>query len=146
MNLLAGNLSRQQRLLYEKEGYYSPKRVLDNHETTQFLVYFNHYLAENAERLRTLLPRDRSVVFLETHSFLNWVYRIVSHPRILDAVEDILGSNILVWSSHWFPKLPGEKTYVSWHQDAVYWGLHPPKVTTAWVALSESTPANGCMR
>jgi non-haem Fe2+, alpha-ketoglutarate-dependent halogenase len=32
------------------------------------------------------------------------------------------------------------------HQDATYWGLHPPRVTTAWIALSESTPENGCMR
>jgi non-haem Fe2+, alpha-ketoglutarate-dependent halogenase len=64
----------------------------------------------------------------------------------LDAVESVLGPNIIVWSSQWFPKMPGDKTYVSWHQDATYWGLHPPSVTTAWVALWESSPENGCMR
>jgi ectoine hydroxylase-related dioxygenase (phytanoyl-CoA dioxygenase family) len=52
----------------------------------------------------------------------------------------------MVWGSRWFAKMPGEKTYVSWHQDATYWGLHPPNVTTAWIALSHSNPENGCMR
>jgi ectoine hydroxylase-related dioxygenase (phytanoyl-CoA dioxygenase family) len=42
--------------------------------------------------------------------------------------------------------MPGEGTFISWHQDATYWGLDPPLVTTAWIALSESTPENGCMR
>ena len=52
----------------------------------------------------------------------------------------------MAWSSQWFPKFPHDQTFVSWHQDASYWGLSPPNVTTAWIALSDSTPANGCMR
>ena len=36
--------------------------------------------------------------------------------------------------------------FVSWHQDATYWGLSEPDVVTAWVAFTESTPANGNMR
>ena len=74
------------------------------------------------------------------------MYDIVSDPNVLDVVEEILGPDLLVWSTRWFSKLPGEKTYVSWHQDATYWGLHPPNVTTAWIALSDSTRENGCMR
>jgi ectoine hydroxylase-related dioxygenase (phytanoyl-CoA dioxygenase family) len=65
---------------------------------------------------------------------------------VLDAVSNILGPNLMVWGSRWFTKMPGDKTYISWHQDATYWGLHPPDVTTAWIALSESIPENGCMR
>jgi chlorinating enzyme len=80
------------------------------------------------------------------HLCLEWVYRIVSDSSILDAVESILGPNLLVWGAQWFPKLPHEKAYVSWHQDGTYWGLHPPSVTTAWIAISESTRENGCMR
>jgi ectoine hydroxylase-related dioxygenase (phytanoyl-CoA dioxygenase family) len=96
--------------------------------------------------MKGLLPRDRRAYLTETHLFLRWVYRIVSHPRVLDAVESVLGPNLLVWGSQWFPKMPGDKAYVSWHQDGTYWGLTPPSVTTAWVALSASTRENGCMR
>jgi ectoine hydroxylase-related dioxygenase (phytanoyl-CoA dioxygenase family) len=77
---------------------------------------------------------------------LPWVHRLVSHPRILDAVEGVIGPNILVWESTWFVKFPHDKAFISWHQDGAYWGLNPPNVTTAWVALSASTPENGCMR
>jgi ectoine hydroxylase-related dioxygenase (phytanoyl-CoA dioxygenase family) len=65
---------------------------------------------------------------------------------VLDAVETVLGKDVLVWSSQWFPKFAHDRTYVSWHQDATYWGLSPPNVTTAWIALTPSTTANGCVR
>jgi ectoine hydroxylase-related dioxygenase (phytanoyl-CoA dioxygenase family) len=65
---------------------------------------------------------------------------------VLDAVERILGPDLLIWNSRWFSKMPGDRTYISWHQDATYWGLEPPNVTTAWLALSDSIPENGCMR
>jgi non-heme Fe2+,alpha-ketoglutarate-dependent halogenase len=42
--------------------------------------------------------------------------------------------------------MPSDKAYIFRHQDGTYWGLHPPNVTTAWVALSESIPENGRMR
>jgi ectoine hydroxylase-related dioxygenase (phytanoyl-CoA dioxygenase family) len=57
-----------------------------------------------------------------------------------------LGPNLLAWNSNWFTKMPGEKSFVSWHQDGTYWKLNPPTVVTAWVALTPSAPTNGCMR
>jgi non-haem Fe2+, alpha-ketoglutarate-dependent halogenase len=71
---------------------------------------------------------------------------MVSHPRVLDAVEGAIGPNLLVWGSDWFVKFPGDAAYISWHQDGAYWGLQPPQVTTAWIALSPSTQESGCMR
>jgi ectoine hydroxylase-related dioxygenase (phytanoyl-CoA dioxygenase family) len=70
---------------------------------------------------------------------------MVSHPKVLDAVEGAIGPDILVWDSGWFVKFARDPAFISWHQDGAYWGLKPPKVTTAWIALSESTPENGCM-
>jgi ectoine hydroxylase-related dioxygenase (phytanoyl-CoA dioxygenase family) len=70
----------------------------------------------------------------------------VRHPRILDAVEDLLGPDLLVWSSQFFAKKGGDPGYVSWHQDATYWGLSSPDVVTAWVAFTPSTVESGCMR
>ena len=62
------------------------------------------------------------------------------------AVEGVIGPNIVVWGSSWFVKFPHDKAFISWHQDGAYWGLHPPKVTTAWVALCPSTLETGCMQ
>ena len=140
------NLDQEQVSRYRECGYYFPVRALTEIEAAEFRKQFLGYLDQTREQREKLAPRDQYVVLSETHTYLNWVYRIVSHPDVLNAVERILGPNLLVWDSRWFSKMPGEKTYVSWHQDATYWRIHPPNVTTAWIALSESIPENGCMR
>jgi ectoine hydroxylase-related dioxygenase (phytanoyl-CoA dioxygenase family) len=139
-------LSRDQVVKFHRQGYYFPVRVFDDWEVAEFRAHFDNFLAYNAERIKDLPPNRHDEVFAETHMFLRWVYRIVSHRNVLDAVESILGPDLLVWDTGWFTKMPGEKKYVSWHQDANYWGLQPPNVVTAWVALSESILENGCMR
>jgi ectoine hydroxylase-related dioxygenase (phytanoyl-CoA dioxygenase family) len=70
----------------------------------------------------------------------------VRNPVMLDAVEDLIGPDILCWASGFFIKEAHDPGYVSWHQDSTYWGLSETRVATAWVALAPSTPENGCMR
>jgi chlorinating enzyme len=111
-----------------------------------YLSCYLDYIAHHKQRLGALRPNQQYQVLSETHFVLPWVYEIVSHPRIVDAVETLLGPNLLVWNTNWFSKMPGEKTYVGWHQDGTYWNLRPPTVVTAWVALSPSISSNGCMR
>lgn len=81
-----------------------------------------------------------------THVIFRFAHRIASHPRILDAVEALLGPDILVWGSTFFIKPARSESYVSWHQDLRYWGLDSDAEVSAWVALSPATEANGCMR
>jgi non-heme Fe2+,alpha-ketoglutarate-dependent halogenase len=139
-------LTAEQQLQYQEKGYYFPVRVFEGSQAEELRAKFLAYLASNQERLSGLPPREHYFVMTQTHFLLRWVYRMVSHPAVLDAVESVLGPNLIVWSSQWFPKMPSDKTYVSWHQDATYWGLHPPSVTTGWIALSESCVENGCLR
>jgi non-haem Fe2+, alpha-ketoglutarate-dependent halogenase len=139
-------LSASQQQSYHEHGFHFPVRVFCDSETEEFRNQFLDYLSRNRERISGLPPRDHYIVMTQTHILLRWVFRMVSHPNLLDAVESVLGPNLIVWSSQWFPKMPADKTYISWHQDATYWGLHPPNVTTAWIAVSESCPENGCMR
>lgn len=68
------------------------------------------------------------------------------HPALLDAVETILGPDILLWDSAYVIKEPNNLRFVSWHQDLTYWGLDSDRLVTAWVALSASTSENGCMK
>jgi ectoine hydroxylase-related dioxygenase (phytanoyl-CoA dioxygenase family) len=78
--------------------------------------------------------------------FHRWVQDLVLHPRVLDAVEDVLGPDILVHSSTVFWKRPHDPAYVSWHQDGFYIGLSELDYVSAWLALSDSSADNGCMR
>lgn len=131
---------------YRQRGYHCPLRAFSADEAGRLRGRFLDYWKQNDAQLASLLPRERGMMLIETHLFLHWVYDLVTHPRILDAVESVLGPDIMAWKSQWFPKFPHDRTFVSWHQDAAYWGLSPPSVATAWIALSESTIANGCVR
>lgn len=82
----------------------------------------------------------------EAHYTFRPLYDLCTHPRLLDAVEALLGPHIVLLYSHILNKQAGGPR-VAWHQDGPYWSRVEPKIAvTAWVALDDSTPENGCMR
>ena len=81
----------------------------------------------------------------KSHLLFPFLADLVRHPRVLDAVEDLLGPDILCWTSNFFIKEAANPAFVSWHQDSTYWGLSAPEVATAWVALTPSNAENGAM-
>ena len=135
-----------QRQQFERDGFLCPIRVFDADDAARHLEKYNAYTQRHRAQLAALAPKDRFQVLAETHFVMKWAFEISAHPRILDAVEELLGPNILAWSTAWFSKMPGDRAFVSWHQDGTYWNLSEPKVVTAWVALTPATRANGCMR
>jgi ectoine hydroxylase-related dioxygenase (phytanoyl-CoA dioxygenase family) len=70
----------------------------------------------------------------------------VHQPKVLDAVEDVIGPDILCWTTNFFIKEADSPGFVSWHQDSTYWGLEPDDVVTAWVAFTDVTLENGYMQ
>ena len=72
--------------------------------------------------------------------------KVVHNSKILDAVEDIIGKNILVGGTTLFIKEPDQKGFVSFHQDAKYIGFEPHNWVTAWLAITDANEENGCMR
>ena len=133
-------LSAEQVQRYTQEGYLSPIDVFNEQDVGAF--------HQNLERFRHRLDLNGKIAGRynqKPHLLLPWANQIVRHPRILDAVEQILGPNIFCWASQFFAKDPGDNAYVSWHQDGNYWGLSSVDVMTAWVALTPSTIESGCM-
>jgi ectoine hydroxylase-related dioxygenase (phytanoyl-CoA dioxygenase family) len=88
----------------------------------------------------------KKVLRTKAHLSLKWVDEVIHDSNVLDAVEDVIGPDILCWSAQFFAKNAHDPSYVSWHQDGTYWGLSSPDVVTAWVALTPSVPENGCMQ
>jgi ectoine hydroxylase-related dioxygenase (phytanoyl-CoA dioxygenase family) len=81
----------------------------------------------------------------KSHLLFPFLAELVRHPVLLDAVEDVIGPDILCWNTNFFIKEAENPAFVSWHQDSTYWGLSAPEVVTAWVALTPSTAENGAM-
>src|ERR1044071_1693964 len=130
---------------YESDGYVAAIRVLDRDTAARFRASYEAYATDVAAEIAKLPARDQYVLFAEAHAYLPWAYDLATEPSILDAVESILGPDLLIWDSRWFVKQPGDLTYISWHQDGTYWALDPPLACTAWIALSTSNAGNGAM-
>jgi hypothetical protein len=88
------------------------------------------------------LPED---LRRKLHLYLPWADEVVRHPRILDAVEDLIGPDILVFHLTLWAKDARSDAFVAWHQDSTYFGLSPADHVTAWVALSASDEVSGAV-
>lgn len=82
---------------------------------------------------------------------------LYAHPAIVERIAALLGPDLLMWRSQFFPKYP-KMGGTGWHQASSYLNetmriatLHPPNLRklfqlTAWVAVTDSTRENGCLR
>jgi non-heme Fe2+,alpha-ketoglutarate-dependent halogenase len=124
---------------YRRDGFYFPHRVLSSEEAAGYRARLEAIERERGGPLGGELRHKGHLLF-------TWLDRLIRHPRIVDAVEDILGPNLLCWSSSFFIKEARDPAFVSWQQEWTFWGLSEPDVVTAWVALSESSIESGAMR
>lgn len=131
-------LSKQQLAQYDRDGIVFPIKVLAEDEVSFFRGELDS-LINNRE--------DGSVKRLDRlHLSFDWARRLVTNKKLLDVIEAVLGGDILVYGTLVLAKPPQDSSYASWHQDSFYSGLDLSPSTSAWIALTPSNPANGCMR
>ena len=135
---------------YQTDGFFSPVRVLSEQsaqhcrgELETFEAKHGHVFSENREKAGDSLVGSYR---FKSHLLMKWLSDLVFHPRILDAAEDLIGPDLLCWTTHWFVKEAHSPHYVSWHQDSNYWGLDTDQLVSVWLALSVSSPASGWIR
>ncbi len=122
---------------FEREGFVAGIPALT---ATEVAFYRPKLLA-----LYDALPEPLHKHFINLHGVLDWAAGLGRHAAILDAAEALIGPDILLWKSKAFVKFPGP-AQVAWHQDLPHWNLVPAEAVTAWLALSDSNEANGCVR
>ncbi len=132
-------LSEPQAEQYKAQGYACPVRVMSEEGAAEFRKRFEAYEQANGGWYE--LSKGQKLYLLQT-----WAADLVRHPKILDAVEDVLGPDILCWGQSLFIKDAHDPGFVTMHQDGTYWGLSEPDVVTAWIALSPATEQSGCMK
>ncbi len=133
------SLTQHQVDQYWEKGYVANIDVFSAEEVTTLVAELNSMESTYAEHLDKAGRNN-------AHYVLRMLDRITHEPRILDAVEDVIGANILVAGTTLFIKEPQTQGFISWHQDARYIGLEPHDWVTAWVALSDVTLENGCVQ
>ena len=132
-------LTTEQLDYYKNKGYISPVYALTSTEAKE--------IRDEIEKIEKNWPKalegiNRNYVHLISPVF----NKVCLNKNILDAVESIIGKNILICGTTLFIKNPKEKGFVSFHQDAKYIGLEPHNWVTVWVAITDANEKNGCMR
>jgi|TARA_B110000208_G_scaffold78229_1_gene100122 ectoine hydroxylase-related dioxygenase (phytanoyl-CoA dioxygenase family) len=131
-------LSEAQIKAYHEQGFISAIDVMSENEALSY--------AQRLQAAETHYPTDLSGVNRNNgHLCFTFLDELAYHPRVLDAVEDLLGPHFSLWGSVLFIKEPKSSHFVSWHQDATYMGITPRHFVTPWIALTHSDRHTGCM-
>jgi len=131
-------LSAEDVRLYRERGYHYPLRAMSTEQAAEY--------RKKLEAHEAKYGKPQGIMRHKAHLYLAWLNELVRMPTILDAVGDVLGPDIMCYSTSFFVKEPHDPAYVSWHQDSHYWGLDSGDVITAWVAFGDSDTENGAMR
>jgi len=124
---------------YKRDGFFGPVDLYAADEIAEIRRRIEAVEAEAGEQIQKRCK-------IKAHLPFPWLCDVISHPRLLDAVEDIIGPNILCWGSSFFQKEAHDPGFVSWHQDSTYYGIEPPDTLTAWLAINDSTLESGCVK
>jgi len=123
---------------YREEGYYFPIRVLETDEAAACRTQLETFEKSQGEVVAGPL---RS----KAHLLFKWVDNVMRKDTVLDAVEDLIGPDILCWNTFFWNKEARSDSFVSWHQDLNYWGLDTDELITVWLAISTASLKSGCM-
>jgi non-heme Fe2+,alpha-ketoglutarate-dependent halogenase len=124
---------------YREEGFVSPIRVMSEAAAAEYRRRLEAFEAKSGGPLGGDLRH-------KSHLLFTWLAELVRHDRILDAIEDLYGPDLLCWSTNFFIKEKANPAFVSWHQDSTYWGLSKPDVVSAWIAFTPAHSGNGAMQ
>ena len=135
MSYLSSNQLKQ----YKNQGFVSPINIFSEEKAKK--------IRKEIELIENKKPDElEKSGRYNAHLISPLLDEITHNSKILDAVQSLIGENILVCGTTLFIKNPNEKGFVSYHQDAKYIGLEPHNWVTAWVAITDSNEKNGCMR
>ena len=103
-------------------------------------------------------PFPKSKLNYDRHLDLQALNQIINNPKVVHRISSILGPDVLSWRTEWFPKYPGDEG-TDWHQAESFVEFEGteklvptaaeegrPWELTAWIAMSESTKENGCLK
>ena len=124
---------------YERDGYQFPIRVISEEAASR-------YRQRLEASKRSVGGKFTGLMTQKPHLLFTWLAELAREPAVLDLVEQVVGPDILLWSTEFFIKEPGDDRFVPWHVDDTFWHIEPEIQTTVWIALSNIELANGPLR
>jgi len=124
---------------YHRDGFLTPFTVYEPDEAAGLATKFHELEDAIGDE-----PQERFRIKAQLP--FPWLCDVVREPRLLDAIEDLIGPNILCWGASFFAKKAHDPRFVSWHTDSFFYGFEPAETVTAWLAFHPSTVESGCVR
>ena len=114
-------LSSNQLQQYKDEGFVSPIDIFSKDKAKE--------IRDEIETIEQRLPGElEKTGRYNAHLISPLLDEVTHNSKILDAVQSLIGRDILVCGTTLFIKNPKEKGFVSFHQDAKYIGLEPYEI------------------
>ncbi len=128
-------LTEQERTDYQNKGYHLHHRQLFSPDKMNALTgIFDEHLAQKGDKLSDELDTP--------HFRDDRLFDFLLAPEVLDIVEDLIGPNIGLFTSHFICKMPFKGRRTPWHEDSAYWNGkfdRLDKIVTVWLTIDDST-------
>jgi len=136
---------------FDEKGYIVLPDLFSEEETRELKEEARRVLDEEERKYREAKGDPAAVpVFRKTGVYVGMTAasplfkKANTHPRILDALKQVVGPKVDFWSDKVVFKDASTDFGSPWHQDHAYWfGSNKPSV---WIALDDATPENGCLQ
>lgn len=136
---MATGISPEQVARFKRDGYAFPFDAISKEEASGYIARLDSYDA-------ILGGEAQKQLKIKAHVAAPWLIDLARNPKILDVVEAVIGPDILLFGASVFAKKARDTRFVSWHQDAAYYGLDPQEEVTCWLGLTDADEENGCMK
>ena len=143
---------------FHEEGVLVFESLIDRERLTHYKAVFNelvergralteetpHWkleLSNQGDPIPGLLHKVQPVCVVEPR-----ILDLAREPEILDRVESLLGPDIDVFGTKFFPELPGGGKSTGWHQDNFYFWTDSNRIVSCGIYLEDADQENGCLR
>ncbi|MEC7489030.1 MAG: phytanoyl-CoA dioxygenase family protein [Pseudomonadota bacterium] len=123
----------------ERDGCIFPVRIMDPDSAAKYRTSYEQVEDRKGRDVPDLLS-------VKPHVLFPWLFELGTTPNLLDAMEDLLGPDLLMTTCAIWPKKANDPSFVTWHQDSTYFGYDPMDVWGAWIAITDSHADNGCLK
>ena len=140
--MLPGMLAAARRRQWEQDGFVNAGALFDARELESIAKEYDRLVRFDAQVLGD--ERDGVFAYRAMLNFRSPVLReILLHPALLEIAVELLGPDVRFWWDQGINKAPGSGSTIPWHQDNGYVKGRMPAYLTCWIALDDSSLANG---
>lgn len=152
-------LDKEQIEQYHREGFLVFEQLIDREKLASYLAVLDELVARGQQMTESHRPHWSLELNADGDPIPGVLHKVQGvcqeEPRILnlarerslvEVAEALLGPDLDVFGTKFFPKLPRLGTSTRWHQDNFYFGTESDRILSCGIYLQDADRENGCLR